>query len=46
MDYLLIYKASRLILLFLAIVYVVYYFYSPKRRDKIEEAKFRMLQED
>lgn len=46
MDLLIIYKGLRLPLLVIAIGYIIFYVYSKKRRDRMEEPKYRMLEED
>lgn len=46
MDLLIIYKGLRLPLLVIAIGYIIFYVYNKKRRDRIEEPKYRMLEED
>jgi hypothetical protein len=46
-DLLIIYKSFRLPLLMVAMGFITWYTYgSKKRRERIEEAKFRMLEED
>lgn len=43
---LLVYKSLRLPILVLAITFIIMYVYSRKKRDKMEEPKYRMLEED
>ena len=45
-DLLLIYKALRLPLLGLAIVFITFYVYNRKRKEHFENPKYRMLEED
>jgi cbb3-type cytochrome oxidase subunit 3 len=46
MDLLVIYKFVRLPFLVLALSYIIFYVYNGKRRDRMEEPKYRMLEED
>ena len=46
MDILMVYKALRLPVLVIAITFIIFYVYNRKRRDKMEEPKYRMLEED
>lgn len=46
LDLLIIYKSLRLPILIIAVVYVFFYVYNKKRKDKLEEPKYRMLEED
>lgn len=46
LQILIIYKALRLPVLVFAIGFIIFYLYSKKRRDKVEEPKYRMLEED
>lgn len=43
---LLIYKALRLPVLVIAMGFIVYYLYNKKNRNRMEEPKYRMLEED
>jgi cbb3-type cytochrome oxidase subunit 3 len=46
MDILMVYKALRLPVLVIAITFIIFYVYNRKRKDKMEEPKYRMLEED
>lgn len=43
---LLIYKALRLPILVIALAFIVYYLYNKKNRERVEQPKYRMLEED
>ncbi|MEM7179948.1 MAG: cbb3-type cytochrome c oxidase subunit 3 [Spirochaetota bacterium] len=46
LELLILYKGLRLPLMGIAICYIIFYVYSKKRRARIEEPKYRMLEED
>ncbi|PJZ70460.1 CcoQ/FixQ family Cbb3-type cytochrome c oxidase assembly chaperone [Leptospira perolatii] len=46
LDTLQIYKSLRLPLLVLAITIITFYVYSRKRKERMENPKYRMLEED
>jgi cbb3-type cytochrome oxidase subunit 3 len=46
LDLLILYKSVRLPILILAVGYVFFYVYNKKRKDQLEEPKYRMLEED
>lgn len=43
---LLVYKALRLPVLVIALAFIIYYLYNKKNRNRVEEPKYRMLEED
>lgn len=43
---LLVYKALRLPVLVIALAFIIYYLYNKKNRNRMEEPKYRMLEED
>ncbi len=46
MDILIIYKALRLPVLVIAMLYITMYVYNKRRKESIESPKYRMLEED
>ena len=46
MDWLVIYKGMRLPVLMVAIIFIVFYVYNRKRKEHLENPKYRMLEED
>ncbi|HMV44047.1 MAG TPA: cbb3-type cytochrome c oxidase subunit 3 [Leptospiraceae bacterium] len=46
MTALVVYKALRLPVLVIAIMFITFYLYSKKRRELVETPKYRMLDED
>ena len=46
LDLLIIYKSLRLPILIAAVLYVFFYVYNKKRKDKLEAPKYTMLEED
>ncbi|MDH5719671.1 MAG: cbb3-type cytochrome c oxidase subunit 3 [Spirochaetia bacterium] len=45
-DWIGIYKGLRLPILGLVLTYIIYYVYKPKNKDRIEKARFSMLDDD
>lgn len=43
---LIVYKALRLPVLVIALGFIIYYLYNKKNRNRVEEPKYRMLEED
>ncbi len=46
LDLLILYKSLRLPVLIIAVVYVFFYVYNKKRKDRLEAPKYKMLEED
>ncbi|TGJ98462.1 cbb3-type cytochrome c oxidase subunit 3 [Leptospira langatensis] len=46
LDTLQIYKALRLPLLGFSILYIIFYVYKSSRKERMEEPKYKMLEED
>lgn len=46
LDLLILYKSLRLPVLIAAVAFVFYYVFSKKRKKRLEEPKYKMLEED